>query len=445
MKKHIPFLLLSAVATVAQAEKHPNVIIIYVDDMGYGDVGCYGGKFAATPHIDKLAEKGIRFTQYYSAAPVSSASRTGITTGMFPLSWGINTYLSTREHNRNCEQRDFLPSTAPSIARAFQQAGYATGHFGKWHLGGGRDVDNAPPITAYGFDEYRSTWESPDPDPALTSTNWIWAASDSIKRWDRTAYFVDQSLDFIRRNNGKPFFVNLWPDDVHTPWVPDENVQGNNSRYEKEEAFIPVLAELDRQVGRLVEGLEKMNLINNTILIFTSDNGPAPSFEQRRTDGLRGTKNSLYEGGIRMPLIVCWGDKIKQPKTDRHTVLCAIDFYPSLCAMAGIRTEKNRSLHGADMSKALEGKKEISRKDLLFWDFGRNRFFNFPVKEHRSPHLAVRKGDWKLLCNADGSNVELYNIVKDPNEATDLSRQYPELATELKTNIITWYNRYTNH
>lgn len=440
MKFKIPLLLFSSVPVIsAYAQDKPNVIIIYVDDMGYGDLSCNGGTVIQTPNIDRLAEEGIRFTQYYSAAPVSSPSRVGITTGQFPLNWTVNTYLSDRKHNQNCEQKDFLDSSAPSMARAFQHAGYSTGHFGKWHMGGGRDVDNAPSIREYGFDEYLSTWESPDPDPEITSSNWIWAASDSIKRWNRTAYFVDKSLDFIERNKEKPFFINLWPDDVHTPWVPGEQYEESKKEWYDKHTLIPVLKELDVQIGRLSKALTDMGVIDNTIIIFTSDNGPAPNFEQIRTNNMRGLKNSLYEGGIRMPFVIRWGDKIKPGQVDNQSVICSIDLYPSLCRMANIKPEK-ADFDGCDMSKALSGKKAQKRKELLFWDFGRNKHFNFPRAHHRSPHLAVRKDNWKLLCNADGTSVELYDLSKDINETTNLADEYKSLSEELKNKAIEWYN-----
>ncbi len=200
-------------------EEKPNILIIYTDDMGIGDLSCYNTGWTKTPNLDQIASEGLIINNYYSAAPVSSASRVGLTTGMFPLQWGgINTYLSDKKHNSNCEQFDYLSTSAPSMARILKDAGYNTGHFGKWHMGGGgRDVKNAPQITEYGFDEYISTWESPDPDPVITGSNWIWSDKDEVKRWSRTAYFVDKTLDFLSRHKGEPCFVNLWPDDMHTP------------------------------------------------------------------------------------------------------------------------------------------------------------------------------------------------------------------------------------
>ena len=156
-------------AKVKAPQTRPNIIIIYTDDMGIGDLSCTNTGWIETPAIDRLASQGLVMNNYYSAAPVSSPSRVGLTTGMFPMEWGINTYLQARKGNAACEQADYLSADAPSMARILHDAGYATGHFGKWHMGGGRDVTDAPQITRYGFDEYCSTWESPDPAPELTA------------------------------------------------------------------------------------------------------------------------------------------------------------------------------------------------------------------------------------------------------------------------------------
>ena len=427
----------------ANAASNPNVILIYVDDMGIGDIGCYGGRFAPTPNIDRLAHDGLLFNQYYSAAPVSSPSRSAVTTGRFPLTLGINTYLSDKRMNRNCEQRDYLDDKNPSMARAFQNSGYATAHIGKWHMGGGRDVTDAPSIKNYGFDEYISTYESPDPEPEITATRWIWSDKDKIKRWKRTEYFVDKSIDFIKRHKDGPFFLNLWPDDMHTPWVP-ESLAGKRGQWETQEAFIPVLAELDKQIGRLIDALDEMGLSENTIVIFTSDNGPAPSFDALRSARLRGTKNSLYEGGIRMPFIIKYPKKIKGGNVNNNTVLCSVDLYPSLCDIAGIKQEKGYKGDGENLSKALLGKSESERKQDLMRNFGRNKHFASPRKYDRSPHLAIRSGKWKLLVNVDGSDEQLYNMDVDKYELNNVAKQYPEIVSNMKHKVCEWYDKYKN-
>ncbi len=209
--------------------------------------------------------------KFYAAAPVCSPSRAGFLTGMYPGRWRITSYLQTRAGNRACEQADFLDPKAPCIGRAMKSAGYATAHFGKWHMGGGRDVTNAPPFSAYGFDEHAGTWESPEPDPTITATNWIWSKYDKVQQLGpRSAYFVDRTLDFLRRHKGEPCFVNLWPDDVHTPWVP-KGTDLDHQNQEKEWSavnFKPVLLEYDKQVGRLMAGLRELGIDNNTITSF---------------------------------------------------------------------------------------------------------------------------------------------------------------------------------
>ncbi|WP_417188977.1 sulfatase [Bacteroides sp.] len=439
MKKQLASTL-ALLPLACMAQDKPNVIVLYIDDMGIGDVSCYGGKITPTPNIDRLAEQGIRFEQYYSAAPVSSPSRVAVTTGQYPIRHHINTFLSSRKHNQLCEQEDFLKDTSFSMAKAFKQAGYATAHIGKWHMGGGRDVKNAPSILNYGFDECVSTYESPNPDPLLTSTNWIWAATDSIKRWNRTAYFCEKALDFITRQHGKPFFLNLWPDDVHSPWIPEDMADEKKAWY-AEKGFTPVMAEMDRVLGEFFNSLEQLGVADNTIIIFTSDNGPSPSFQRKRTMGLRGTKNSLYEGGIRMPFIVRYPQGITPGQINKETVLCATDLYPTLCAMTGIHPEKDFRGDGEDFSQAVLGKQSPERTTDLMWDFGRNKqYFKFAKElEAQSPHLAIRRGNLKLLCNGDGSDIQLYDLSKDKFETKNIANQYPKLVKELQQKICKWF------
>ena len=419
----------------------PNIVIIYTDDMGIGDLSCTSTGWIETPSIDRLASQGLVLNSYYSSAPVSSPSRVGLTTGMFPMEWGINTYLQSRKGNAACEQADYLAADAPSMARILRDAGYATGHFGKWHMGGGRDVKDAPSIPSFGFDEYCSTWESPDPAPELTATNWIWSDKDDVKRWNRTGYFVDKTLDFLVRHKDKPCFVNLWPDDMHTPWVPDEESQHKQKDWNSQPNFSEVLAEYDRQIGRFLTQLDQLGLSDNTIVIFTSDNGPAPSFRQLRTNGMRGVKNSLYEGGIRMPFIIRWPGVIEAGKVDDTTVVCAVDLLPSLCKIARARLPKGYRSSGEDMSRALLGKPSVRKGDLM-WDFGRNEAFMFPRdRYHRSPSLAIRRGNWKLLLNPDGSNAQLYDIAADINETKNLAEKNPALVRDLSKTVLAWWER----
>jgi arylsulfatase A-like enzyme len=425
------------------ADQRPNIIFLLTDDMGYGDVGCFGGNFVPTPNIDELAKEGTKFTQFHVASPVCSPSRVGFLTGMYPARWRITNYLQTREGNRQSEQADFLDTNAPSIGRQMKEAGYATGHFGKWHMGGGRDVTNAPPFSAYGFDEHNGTWESPQPDPNITATNWIWSPFDKVKRWERTGYFVDKTLDFLNRHRDQPCYVDLWPDDVHTPWVPtkEDFAQRRRRLYESEANFKQVLAAYDVQVGRLMEKLKQTGLASNTIVIFASDNGPLPTFHNARTAGLRGAKDSLYEGGTAEPFIVWWPGHVPAGRVDDKTVLCGVDLLPTFCHLAEAKLPSGYTLDGQDVSKSFFGK-SINRKGPLFWEYGRNgtEAFGYPRETplQRSPNVAVRDGKWKLLVNADGTDVQLYNLDADRNETINVADKYPRVAKRLKEEALAW-------
>jgi arylsulfatase A-like enzyme len=424
----------------AQAVEKPHIVIIYTDDMGIGDLSCYNNGWTATPNIDYLAANGLRFNHYYTASPVSSPSRVSLTTGMFPTEWGVNTFLHERAGNMKCEQVDYLDASAPSMAKALKEIGYSTAHIGKWHMGGGRDVDDAPQIPLYGFDEYVSTYESPDPDKLITASDWIWSKQDSIKRWERTGYFVDKALDFLSRYKNNPCFVNLWPDDMHDPWIPQKDFFDDRKSWTSRSNFIAVLEEYDRQIGRFVDGLKKLGMLENTLIIFTSDNGALPTFDQIRTNGLRGSKVSLYEGGIRMPFIISWPAKIKAGEVEDESVICSVDIFPSLCAVTGAKMPEGFNYSGEDMSESLLGIKAQHREKDIVWDFGRNQFFGRPPQPyHQSPHLGIRRGDWKVLVNADGTRLELFNIKEDPNETTNISGKYPQMAAEMSEKVINWY------
>ena len=419
----------------AQPAARPHIIFILADDLGAGDLACYGGDVAPTPNLDRLAREGTRFTQYYSAAPICSPSRAGLITGQFPTRWHITSFLQTRKGNRGCEQADFLDPKAPSLPRLLKTAGYATAHFGKWHLGGGRDVTNAPPFAEYGYDEHAGTYESPQPHADITGTTWIWSAHDKVKRWNRSAFFVDKTLEFVARRRDQPCFVNLWLDDPHTPWVPSADAPKGDSKQNVRR----VLIEMDRQMGRLLDGLRDRGLEQNTLVIFTSDNGALPTFAGSRSVGLRGSKLSLYEGGIRVPFIARWTGQIPANRVDDRTVLSAVDVLPTLCSFAGVKLPPAPAFDGEDRRAAFDGK-ETERTKPLFWEYGRNEtFFKYPqAPGQRSPSLGVRDGVWKLLVNADGSGAELYNVVSDRKEESNVASQNPAVVQRLTRLVLDW-------
>lgn len=419
--------------------ERPHVLFILVDDFGWADASCFGGK-VPTPNIDQLAAQGAQFRQFYTTSPICSPSRCGILTGQFPARWRITSYLQTKAGNRECEQADFLDPQAPSLPRAFKQAGYTTAHIGKWHLGGGRDVTDAPPFAAYGYDVGLGTYESPEPAPALGLKTTPWENKrepQQVPRHERTRWMVDQARHFLQTHASRqPCFINLWLDDVHTPYRPKEG-QDDRALPAKYRA---VLEETDRQIGRLLEALPP-----NTLTILCGDNGPEPTLNQTRTGGLRGMKWSLYEGGIRTPLIVSWPSVVPAGLINDHTVISAVDFMPTLAVLAGLKLP-SAATDGEDMSAAFKGEK-TTRQKPLFWEYGRKPGvagtvkggFPYPSEpQAKSPNLAIRQGSWKLLIQADATQPELYDLAHDAHETTNLAADRPDVLAELQTAVLNW-------
>ncbi|MFO1484528.1 MAG: sulfatase-like hydrolase/transferase [Verrucomicrobiaceae bacterium] len=437
--RHLVLIIFSCVlAGWSAAANRPNVLFIFVDDLGWADVGCFGGK-VPTPHMDRLAKEGMQFRQFYVASPICSPSRCGVITGQFPARWRITSYLQTKAGNRECEQADFLDPKAPSLPRAFKEAGYTTAHVGKWHLGGGRDVTEAPKFAAYGYDLGLGTYESPEPAAALGLKTTPWELKrepQQVARHERTRWMVDQTIEFLHSHADKPCFINLWFDDVHTPYRPKE---GKDDR-ELPLKYRDVLIAMDQQIGRLIDIVPR-----NTITILCGDNGPEPSFERTRTGGLRGMKWSLYEGGIRTPLIVRWPDVVPANAVNDSSVVCSVDFMPTLCALAQIKAP-TADFDGENFSAAMRGEKQMRTKPLM-WEYGRKpgeagkvkSGFPYPKEpDAKSPNVAIRNGDWKLLINADGTQTELYNLATDPNETTNRADAEPAITAKLKKTVLDW-------
>lgn len=436
---------------VAETPSKPNVIFILTDDMGPGDLATLGGKQGPTPNLDRLASEGTRFTQFYVAAPICSASRAAFTTGMFPGRVGINSFLQTRAGNQRCEQRDWLDPKWPTLARTLKQSGYATAHFGKWHLGGGYGVTDAPTPAAYGYDEFHLNCEGVGPqfdhygDGKSTTLN-----TGDGKRYPRhqfTEYWVDRSLAFIKQHQAGPFYLELWPQDVHTPHTPSEAALARSKAEripERQHLFQAVLNEYDRQIGRLLDGLRELGVEQNTIVVFSADNGPEPSFDHTRTLAQRGMKWSLYEGGIHEPFIVRWPGKVPAGEINDRTVLSSVDYFATVCGLVGVKQPSEAAMDGADMTSIILGSHDLRRKPL-FWEYGRkprterqHTGYPYPQKQDQSPNVAVRDGDWKLLLNADGSDPQLYDLKSDPKETSNVAAAQPTITTRLTKLALDW-------
>tara|TARA_R110002049_G_scaffold76250_4_gene196101 strand:- start:24112 stop:25506 length:1395 start_codon:yes stop_codon:yes gene_type:complete len=435
------------------SQQKPNILFVFIDDMGYGDLGCYGNEEAETPQIDKLAREGIRFNQFYVNAPVCSPSRVAVITGQYPPRNGISTVITKRALNSERGIKDYLSLEAPSIARELSRNGYYTAHIGKWHMGGGRDIGDAPLITEYGFDEsvtqfeglgerYLATYETLDLNGDNTRDLEKWSAALGKgeihweKRYNITGKFVDraiQAIDNAKKAN-KPFYINLWPDDVHTPNEPSPANRGNDSKHAY---FIGVIKELDLQLGRVFDYIRNnKELAENTLIVVTSDNGPQPGIGS--AGNLRGSKYILYEGGIREPFIIWYPAKIRADKintVNTKSVIMAMDLPPTFLSLAGAKNNEI-NFDGIDVSDILCGKNDRVRKQAVMWqrppDWKKLNNIDYP-------DLAIRQGDYKLLINTDGSEAKLYNIVEDESETINLASKMPKMVKTLKKQVFEWY------
>jgi len=443
------FALLLICSTARAAS--PNILFVLIDDMGYGDLTCYGEKRVHTDNIDRIASEGIRFTQFYVNCPICSPSRTAFMTGQFPARWKITSFLASRAENRQRGMAQWLNPAAPTVARNLKTAGYTTGHFGKWHMGGQRDVGDAPLITEYGFDKTLTTFEGLGDRvlPLLdaydgTSTKKYALGSDKLGRgnitWVErskvTTSFVDAAIDFMKKaeQEGKPFYVDLWPDDVHSPFFPPKALRGDGS---KKGLYLGVVQATDDQLAPLFDFVRNdPKLRNNTLIVIASDNGPEPGAGS--AGPFRGHKGNLYEGGIREPLIV-WGpgllNKSAVGSTNNTTVVAGIDFLPSMLTVAKAYPADGELMDGQDLSQSLLGFEQGKRTKPLFWLRPPDR--PGPANDP-FPDLAVRDGDWKLLINEDGTSPQLYDLSKDIKEKNNLASEKPDVVERLKRMVLDW-------
>ena len=432
----------------AGSAEQPNIVLVFIDDMGWGDFSCFGNRDAKTPNIDRLAQEGIRFEQFYVNSPICSPSRTAISTGQYPQRWRIGSYLSNRDHNNKRGIAQWLDPKAPMLARSLQQAGYATGHFGKWHMGGQRNVDNAPPITAYGFDASLTNFEGMGPKllpltlrPGQDKPGRIWADAERLGagyRWmlrsKITGGFVDAAIPFMQaaQREHKPFYVNLWPDDVHSPYWPPVDKWADGKRG----LYLSVLQEMDRQFGKLFELIRSDDALrNNTLVLVCSDNGPEPNAGS--AGPFRGFKTHLYEGGIRSPLIV-WGPGLlaKSNHIDRDSVFAAIDLAPTILDLTGTPQPAGAHFDGESLPGTLLGQGG-SRRAPLFFRRPPDRDSFYGVKD--LPDLAMRDGKWKLLCEYDGSDPQLFDLAADRGETLNLAAQHPEVVSAMAKAVVAWH------
>ncbi|MCP4452366.1 MAG: sulfatase-like hydrolase/transferase [Planctomycetes bacterium] len=449
MKKLLPLLLCLGLHCAVQAAGQPNIVLVFIDDMGWGDFSCFGNEAAQTPNIDRLAREGIRFEQFYVNSPICSPSRTAISTGQYPQRWRITSYLNNRKSNEKRGMAQWLDPKAPMLARSLQQAGYATGHFGKWHMGGQRDVDNAPPITDYGFDVSLTNFEGMGPKllpltlkPGQDKPGRIWGDAERLGEGGRwmlrskiTQGFIDEAIPFMAKavKNKKPFYINLWPDDVHSPFWPPVDKWGNGKR----ELYLSVLQEMDRQLGKLFDTicLDK-SLRDNTLILVCSDNGP--ELGAGVAGPFRGYKTHLYEGGVRSSL-VAWGPGLlaQRNHVNRESVFSAIDLVPTLLDITGTPRAQGVTYDGVSVPDTLLGKTHASRNAPIFFRRPPDRDAFYNVDD--LPDLAVRAGKWKFLCEYDGAEPQLYNMETDRGETRNVAADHPKVVARLSGLLTAWH------
>lgn len=469
----LPLLLLASAAVAAETK--PNLIFILADDLGAHDVGCFGSTFHETPNIDRLATRGVKFTQAYAASPLCSPTRSSILAGVYPARSGITTpschemrvHLTKELVAKSTPQMrainaDSLTRLKPeyfTLAETFKEAGYATAHFGKWHLGHNLSPEDHYEPKDQGFDsDFPHTPAAPGPGGGylapwtkfIKDPNIVGKPGEHIE--DRMS---EEAAKYIKAHKDGPFYMNYWAYSVHSPW---------NARHDYIDYFKPkidpknpqhnplyaaMVRSLDDAIGRIFTAVDEAGIADNTIIVFFSDNGgwayppkatdPDGYADEPATSNLpqRSGKASLYEGGTREPCIIVWPGKVK-PGTVNDALLQSTDFYPTLLTMCGLKPHADVKLDGLDQSGTLLG--QSSPRDRVFCHFPHgtpNQAVNIPGM---LPGTYVRKGDWKLLRfyadNEDGSDrFELYDLKSDPGESINLAASQPERVKELNALI----------
>jgi N-acetylgalactosamine-6-sulfatase len=431
------FLQTAALPALAQGRRPPNIIFLFADDLGWGDLGCYGNPNIKTPNLDRLAGQGTLFTQFYVNSPVCSPSRTAFLTGQYPARHRVHGHFAEEEMNARRGMPNFLESAVPNLPRLLRNNGYATAHFGKWHLGSGK---GAPPPESYGFDKTRT----------INSNGSSWPDASSVDfRAQSTRLIADEANAFMEANRTRPFYINAWTLVPHATLNPTPEQMKAYERFgpvgvahrSAAEIFYASVSDLDTQAGRLMAKLDELGLTNDTIVFFSSDNGPEDIHIRNASHSgigspgpFRGRKRSLYEGGVRTPGIVRWPGRVPAGRVDSASVVTAVDFLPTMASLAGFATPRGHALDGEDRSKVMLGAPSARTKPI-FWEW-RFRIAGYHI--NRSPMLVMRDGDWKLLMNPDRSRVELYNIPKDPMELNNQAGVQEEMVRRMSERLLAW-------
>lgn len=438
-----PALILCALAALASAAASPNIVFIYADDLGFGDLACHGHPRIQTPNLDRLAREGTDFQSFTVVSPVCSPSRTGIVTGQFPSRWGVHQHFATHEQNVARNMPDWLDPSAPLLPRMMKQAGYRTAHFGKWHLSGGA-TDGAPLPSAYGYDA-AAVWTGPGAH-VFDGTDYELKMGDASAHDQHAASWIsvaatDLALRFIRESGGTPFYLNLWLHETHhLVSATGDDKKPYPDVPEPQRTYYAAVTRADRQVGRVLALLDELGIARNTLVMFSSDNGPENShiqpgqkfyFSQGSTGGLRGRKRSLLMGGLNVPFLVRWPGVVPEGRVDKETALAGVDVFPTVLAACGVRPPEGYKGDGEDMLPAFKGEKQIRTKPVFWWWQGGHSGDDWPA-------FAMRDGRRVLILDETKKRAELYDVITDRNQSGNLAEARPEVVKTMREAIDAW-------
>ena len=424
--------------TLCAEHKSPNIILIFADDWGWGDLGCHGHPYLKTPHLDQLAADGTEYLQFTVASGVCSPSRAAVMTGHFPARHSIHGHFATVESHTKRGMPDWLNPEAILLPKLLQSAGYRTAHFGKWHLTNIM-VPDAPLPDRYGYDAY-GVFNCPGPQMPV---------HDDVKN---SIAFIEKTV-----SDDKPFFLNLWIHEPHTPHYPQEKYLKKFSHLENEadRIYAAVLAHADARIGQLLKTLERLKISEETLVVFSSDNGPENTGPASRritqdestgpglgsfasvgtTGGHRGRKRSLLQGGVGVPFIVRWPGKVLAGAKDDITPITAVDLLPTFCEAAGVKLPDSYQADGVSQFSTFLGqsKPSGSREKPIYWEWN-----SASPRNDNWPALAVRQGEWKLLVGKEGKPTELFRFPEDRFEQSDLSQADPDIVKQMKQLLEQW-------
>lgn len=423
----------SSLPLYSSNSKKPNFVFILIDDMGWPDIGCYGNKFHETPNTDRLASQGMRFTDAYAACPVCSPTRASIISGQYPARVGITDFIPG--HWRPYEKlrvpknkQQYLPLEITTFAEALKPAGYTSGTFGKWHLGSKKHYPDKQGFDTMLVHSGRHFKFRTFPPVKIKKDEYL------------SEFLTRQSEEFLETNKDKPFLLYLSHYAVHIPLeARDELIEKYKNKPAPPEGvnnpvYAAMVEHVDRSVGRILKKLDELNLSKNTVVFFFSDNGGLRQNYKKKgpivssNAPLRDEKGTLYEGGIREPLIVRWPGKVKSGSTC-DTPVTSVDFYPTFLDIAGINNRTDQILDGQSILPLLKNSSSFKR-DAIYW--------HYPHYHHSTPAGAIRQGNYKLIEFYEDGRLELYNLKKDIGEKNNLAEKMPEKTRKLKQKLEIW-------